>query len=203
MGACSSSEQDETQRQLQKVPLKTALAQKRKTVGGDGAPVMVLDFDMTLTCLHCGKTQLTEKELGSLTPEMVFDSPPGRLRSLQNFLSDLKHEVGCEIIILTLNTHNVVLHCLRLGGLDGFVTEVISCNSRSKGKKLVEICNRYTPCRLVFADDDRKNIADAKANIINASILPLSSGSGLQPRHLEWLYYAAKGELSYYNTLVH
>eukprot|EP01064_Diplonema_japonicum_P033331 TRINITY_DN6527_c0_g4_i2.p1 TRINITY_DN6527_c0_g4~~TRINITY_DN6527_c0_g4_i2.p1 ORF type:complete len:217 (+),score=60.76 TRINITY_DN6527_c0_g4_i2:130-780(+) len=187
-----------TSEQLRQVPKKSAL---KKAVQDERKPLVVLDFDMTLTCIHCGKMKLDVEGVRAKGAAAVFDSPVGRLRSVRNFLSDLHTELRATVVILTLNKVDVVTACLEMSGMQPFVSDIIHCSSGRKGIQLLSLMEQYVPSSTVFADDDSRNITDVHDVLPDIKILHVEGNGGLQPPQMEWLYYAAKGDLSSYTQL--
>ncbi|KAJ9451751.1 hypothetical protein DIPPA_26000 [Diplonema papillatum] len=203
MGQCGSQEQKAQPRSIlkQRSALGESSASGYESTYSAGPPLVVLDFDLTLTCFHCGKNKWTVRDVQSNGVLRVFDDPPGRLRSIQNFLSDLVVQAGARVVILTLNTEDVVNECLRLSNMLQFVDAVFHCSSRQKGHSMQDLIRQYAPKRVVFADDDERNVQDVQKMDSSITLLPVRGGKGLQPRHMEWIYYAAKGQLSTYEQM--
>eukprot|EP01059_Diplonema_ambulator_P025993 TRINITY_DN43151_c0_g1_i1.p1 TRINITY_DN43151_c0_g1~~TRINITY_DN43151_c0_g1_i1.p1 ORF type:complete len:217 (+),score=27.58 TRINITY_DN43151_c0_g1_i1:112-762(+) len=212
MGGCDSKEKEAPQKrqdkvmagprtaseQLRQVPAKSAL---KKSVVDGRAPLVVLDFDLTLTVVHCGRMKLDSEGVQRLGAGEIFDQPPGRLRSIRNFITDLYTELRATVIILTLNRVDVVATCLTMAGLNPYITEVIHCSPGRKGSKMRQLIEQYVPSLTIFADDDSRNIADVHAILPDITILHVEGSTGLQPAQMEWLYYAAKGDLATYTSL--
>eukprot|EP01063_Lacrimia_lanifica_P039867 TRINITY_DN8872_c0_g1_i1.p2 TRINITY_DN8872_c0_g1~~TRINITY_DN8872_c0_g1_i1.p2 ORF type:complete len:215 (+),score=73.14 TRINITY_DN8872_c0_g1_i1:107-751(+) len=203
MGACGSRQDVprngqpvrhmSVEEHLKRKPAKSALRKVGgRTVAGEGPPLVILDFDLTLTSMHCGKGSPPNPRKTGVGP--IFNVPDGRLQSLRALLHDLKHKAGCKVFVMTYNSFSYVDECLRAADLKGFITGVVSCPSANKGTQILQLCNKYTPSRLVFADDDMRNLDDVSEAVCNAMLLHVTGGQGLQPLQMEWLYYAAIGD---------
>ena len=198
MGACGSQDAKQPTNTTPKGVLRKKTGIK---VGGEGPPLVVLDFDLTLTSVHCGKRKMGVEECVQMGAAAIFDTPPGRLRSIETFLSDLSTDTAATVVVLTLNTRDVVQACLNIAGLAQYVDKIISCSSGKKGERVMQLVNELAPIRVVFADDDERNTQDVKQYVTNGCVLLVSGTQGLQPRHMEWLFYAAKGELNTYHEM--
>ena len=199
MGACAAKPGDGSPMSPSGAP-KSALRKKTGIyVCGEGPPLVVLDFDLTLTSKHLGRSGYSPDDAQRDGVGIIFDRPPGRLRSVQNFVADVR-ACGATVAVVTLNTPAVVQVALELGGLSECVDTVICCSSGQKGEKVAELVHKHAPSRVVFADDDGRNIADVREYLSNCFVMHVTGGKGLQPRHMEWIYYAVKGQLSEYRS---
>eukprot|EP01065_Artemidia_motanka_P007016 TRINITY_DN13442_c1_g1_i1.p1 TRINITY_DN13442_c1_g1~~TRINITY_DN13442_c1_g1_i1.p1 ORF type:complete len:323 (+),score=115.58 TRINITY_DN13442_c1_g1_i1:182-1150(+) len=158
-----------------------------------GRACIVLDFDLTLASIHVYK-ELRKLGFGAqpseLGQDMIFGGAT-RHSMLVNFLTSMRQR-RCHVAVLTNNSEDTVVECLRLGGLLQFVDQVISVDpSSTKGRDF----SRLRPpgvSRWVFADDDTRNIRSVERETRRrVPCVLVEGGCGLQARHLAAIEEAA------------